>query len=252
MHKLIYLHFIKSVKLRMITTLKNKINSHMRFLLLVFILLIKISPSSAQFNTEIGYTLSYMPAKSINSVIDAYNDRQDMIKEMKSFAYIGGFNAGVTFRTGGLKYGLFWESQTTRKTGTEGLINSSEAAKEEKLYFYFNSVSGGLALTGDNLGLGTTVDYNFFRLKTTKSGVSSKVDVIRKDYLSSKIYGIVYLRINQKLGIEFKPYCRLPWTDVELTPLTEYLDVDQKDETRYSHFIQYGLSFNILNGKQRE
>ncbi|MGE5356870.1 MAG: hypothetical protein ACM3PT_11595 [Deltaproteobacteria bacterium] len=234
----------------MINQIKNNCTNHSKITVLIFFFISVVNSIEAQFNTEIGYTMSYMSAKSFNSLIDAYNLKQPMIKEMKNLNYIGGFNAGITFKTGAVKYGLFWESQTSKKTGTEGTLISSEPAKEKKLYFYFNSVSGGLAAAGKHFGLGTTVDYNFFRVKTNKTGVSNKIDVIKNDYFSSKIYTIIYFKVNQKVGIEFKPYFRIPWKGIDLDPLSLYLDAGDAQKSKFSDLMQFGLSFNILNGKQ--
>ncbi|MBK7095153.1 MAG: hypothetical protein IPH57_08960 [Saprospiraceae bacterium] len=234
----------------MLVKIKNNFIRQWKFVSVLLILIALYNSASAQFNSEIGYTASFMPAKSVNLIIDNYNKNQEMIEEMKDFKYISGFNAGLSYKAGLMRFGAFWESQTAKKMGTEGNLIGNIPGVEKKLYFYFNSVSGGLALIKDHVGIGTTVDYNFFRLKTNKSGVSNRVDVIKENYMSSKAYLIFYLRVNNKLGVELKPYARFPWNKVDLYPLSDYLNIERQADFQFSDFIQYGISFNILNGKQ--
>lgn len=234
----------------MLVKIKNNFIRQWKYVLVLMIFFSLSQAALSQFNSEIGYTASYMPAKSVNLIIDRYNANQEMIEEMKNFKYISGFNAGLSYRSGMMRFGAFWESQTAKKMGTEGNLIGSDPGTEKKLYFYFNSVSGGLALIRDHIGIGTTVDYNFFRLKTNKSGVSNRVDVIKEDYMSSKAYLIFYLRVNNKLGIELKPYARFPWTKADMYPLGDYLLLERQEDFHFSDFLQYGISFNILNGKQ--
>ena len=236
----------------MLVKIKNNFIWQSKFIPIVFVLISIAYTAQAQFNSEIGYTVSYMPVNSVNLMIDGYNQNQEMIEDMKNLNYISGFNAGISFRAGLMRFGAFWESQTAKRQGTEGVLVSSEPGTEKKLYFYFNSVSGGLALLKEYIGIGTTVDYNFFKLKTNKSGVSNRVDVIKENYFSSKAYLIFNLKVNNKLGLELKPYARFPWKKVDLYPMADYLNVERHPDFHYSDFLQYGITFIILNGRQAE
>lgn len=237
----------------MLHNIKNKITRQIRIVKLFLLILMINNLANAQFNTEIGYTTAYLKASEVNSIFRIYNNNQNsMIDTMKNMNFINGFNAGIIYRAGIMRFAASWESLTATRHSVEGSIIGQDPVSEKKLYFYFNTISGSLSLIKDHIGIGSGIDYNFFRLKTTKSGISSKVDLIKpeKEFLSSKTFLIFNFKVNSKLAIELKPYIRIPLKKIDLEPLEEYLNTEKNENFRYANFIQYGLSFNILNGKQ--
>jgi hypothetical protein len=237
----------------MLHNIKNKITRQTRIVKLFLLILTFNNLVNAQFNTEIGYTASFLKAKEVNSIFRIYNNNQNsMIDTMKNLNFINGFNAGIIYRAGIMRFAASWESLTATRHSVEGSIIGQDPISEKKLYFYFNTISGSLSLIKNHFGIGTGIDYNFFRLKTTKSGINSKVDLIKpeKQFLSNKTFMIINFKVNSKLAIELKPYIRVPLKKIDLDPLEEYLNTEKNENFRYANFIQYGLSFNILNGKQ--
>jgi hypothetical protein len=232
----------------MLVEIKNNFESLWRKLLLFWIIMISVAGVSAQLNTEIGYSVSYMSGISTNKIIDRYNQNQEMIRDMKNLNFIDGFNAGLTYRKGIVKYGVFWESQTAKRTAIEGTLTG--VASEKTLLYYFNSIGGGLAMMGNNIGLGATLDYSLFRLKTNKSGIKERIDIIKDNYFSNKLYLIFNFRLNNRLAVEFKPFVRIPWTNTDLYPMADYLGVVRNTDFSTSNFVYYGISFSILNGRQ--
>ena len=218
--------------------------------LTIILFLIVFSGIKAQFNTEIGYTVSYVGGKNMNAIIHSYNSKyNEMITEMKDLKYINGFNAGASYRFKILKVGAYWESQTAYKNGIDGSLQS-ETNNEKKLYFYFNSVGAGLDFLTRYVGLGTIFDYNLFRIKTKKSGLANKVDVVKENYLSNKFHLIFNLKFSKNLGIQLRPFIIVPWQKVDLSPATNYLLDKEYSEKLDSDFIFYGISMIIMNGKQ--
>ncbi len=201
----------------------------------------------AQFNTEIGYSVSYLEAEKVNSIFKNYNLGHNMLSDMKPLNYVSGFNAGATYRFNILKFGLFWENQSAKRIGIEGTLNN-KSATEEKLYFNFNAISFGTELQFKYLGIGTTFDYNFGSIKTVKNGTNSKIKLVKNDYWSNKFYVIIYIKLTDRFGIALKPYYRLPWDSINLLPLDSYLN-DGVDQITQKN-VQFGVSFNIINGRQ--
>lgn len=234
----------------MLIEIKNSFVSLWRKLLLFLVSFAFVTAVSGQFNTEIGYSFSYLTGPSTNNIIDNYNQNQEMIRKMQNLNFADGFNAGLTYKTGLAKFGIFWESQTAKKTGIEGTLTG--AASEKTLLYYFNSIGGGLALMGNKFGLGATLDYSLFRLKTNKSGIKERIDIIKDNHFSNKAYLIFNLRINSRMAIEFKPFVRIPWKNMELQPMADYLGVGMDPDFRTSNFVFYGVSFSILNGRQAD
>jgi hypothetical protein len=238
----------------MLYNIKNKMIRQFGIIKIIVLLLTINNIANAQFNTEIGYTAAYLKAREVNSIFRIYNNNQvSKIDTMKNMNFISGFNAGIIYRAGLLRFAASWESLTSSRHSIEGSIIGQDPISEKKLYFYFNTISGSMSFINDQIGIGSGIDYNFFRVKTTKSGISSKVDLIKpeKDFLSSKTFLIFNIWVNNKLSIEFKPYIRIPLKKIDIEPLQEYLNTEKNENFRYANFIQYGLSFNILNGKQR-
>ena len=204
---------------------------------------------SAQLNGEVGYSLSYMKADNINAIIDTYNKTGDnKLKAMNTLHLLDGFNIGASYRSGMWKMGVYWENLSANRTGIEGNIDNNDAF-ERKVYFYLNSLSSVMELQYEHLGLGATVDYNYYSLKTSINGTTSKIPLYEENFYSSKIYLIFYLRGSDKLGIAFKPYVRLPWSDSNISALGDFLKTGTGLEST-EKFIQFGLTFTILNGPQ--
>lgn len=226
--------------------------SHHLFGLLFSIFLVFCGESSiAQFNSQIGYTVSYMKAENQNSIIDKFNGRDSLLLKMKNLHYINGFNAGISYRFNALRIVSSWESQTAKKTGVLGSITGTTSS-EKKLYFYFNSISLGLELLQGSFGLGSTVDYNMFRIKTTKSGVSSKLNIVKDEYFSNRFYLIFYTKLTRNLGVQLKPFISFPWQNIDIGQVADYMEISNPSDYNKSDNTFYGLTFNILNGKQKK
>ena len=228
------------------TNLRKKL---LRRGMILLIIIISYSSIEAQFNSEIGYTLGYMPATQTNDVINRYNKdntNKEMLIEMKPLHYFGGFNAGLNYRFGMLKIGAFWESLSAKRESLEGPKNE----KERTLYFVFNTISTGLELQFQNIGIGSTFDYNLNSIKFVTEVTKTKVNLQRDNYFSNKIYLIFYLKATDRFGIAFKPYVRLPWKSFSLDPLASHLELTDNPSVNLEKFIQFGLAISILNGKQ--
>lgn len=227
----------------------NLIKNHNRIIILFVFILFFFGKAHGQFNSEIGYTIGYVPAKITNNILNTYNKTGEVLDPMKDLKYISGFNAGLTFRLKFLKLGLFWESLNTKRNGVKGKLKEGNRV-QRNLYFSFNTYSGGTEVLIDRIGVGVTLDYNKFTVKTKTNGVSSKLDVLRDNYYSNKVYLVYYFKATDRFGVLIKPFVQVPWTDISLDKVDDYLDIDKEITFEKENFIKYGLTFSILNGKQ--
>ena len=234
--------FYKNVNLKKIVFRKE---------LMAIIILFFTIQISAQLNSEVGYTGAYLKADLTNTIIKRYNSGQNILSEMKELNYIGGFHIGLSYRIGILKIGGSWEGLSAKRVGIEGDLNANYAI-EKKLYFYFNSLSGSMELQYENFGIGATVDENTYKMKTIINGTTSKIPVMNEDGNSSKIYLIFYLRGSNKIGITFKPYIRIPWQDVSIEKMADYMKIQQNSAYKTEKFMQFGITIMLLNGLQPE
>ncbi len=205
----------------------------------------------SQLNSEVGYSGAYLKADLTNTIINKYNSDNKMLSDMKSLNYIGGFHFGLMYRAGFLKIGGAWESLSAKRVGVEGDLNQNFAI-EKKLYFYVNSLSGNIELLYRNFGIGGTVDKNIYKIKTIVNGTTRKIPVVEEGFNSSKVYLIFYLRGNDKIGIAFKPYVKVPWSTISTDKMADYLNVQQNPAFKSEKLMQFGLTFVLLNGKQKE
>ena len=204
---------------------------------------------TAQLNGEAGYTVAYVKADKTNALIDYYNaNGTNKLTDMKSLHILDGFNIGATYRMGLWKTGIFWESLSSTLSSVEGDIDQNTGL-ERKLYFYMNSLSGVIEFQYNSIGFGTSVDYNYFSIKTSISGTESKIPLHKENFYSSKIYMIFYMRGSDNLGIAFKPYVRMPWSESSVDAVRDFLQIDKSFNTT-EKFIQFGITFTLLNGPQ--
>ncbi len=238
------------IKITVQMTLKNvnlekKSN---RIVLPVLFILFFITLTNAQINTEVGYTGAYIPAKLTNKIFDRYNNN-NLLMKIKPLNYTGGFNAGISYRFGPLKTGIFWDGLSASRSGIEGSLDNNQAL-EKNLFFYFNSFSGSIEISAKHLGIGAKIDYNDFKVKTKISGATSKIPIIKDNYYSSKFYLVFYLRGTDRFGLALKPYIRVPWEKVSVMNLADFLSIQQNDAFNHENLIQFGLTIDIINGIQ--
>ncbi len=234
--------FYKNVNLKKIVFRKE---------LITIIILFFTIHLSAQLNSEVGYSGAYLKADLTNTIINRYNSSNNMLTEMKDVNYVGGFHFGLMYRIGILKIGGSWEGLSAKRVGIEGELNANFAI-EKKLYFYFNSLSGNIEFLYRNFGIGGTADKNIYKLKTIINGTTSKIPVIEEGFNSSKLYLIFYLRGSDKIGIAFKPYVRVPWRALSIEKMADYLNVQQNSAFKSEKFMQFGVTFVLLNGSQKD
>jgi len=227
----------------------NLIKNRYRIVILLTFITFYSSGVFAQFNSEIGYTIAYIPANVTNQIIREYNGSGEILETMKDLNFISGFNAGLSYRTGVFKVGLSWESLNARKNGVKGKLKEGDRSQRE-LYFSFNTYSFGTEIIAGRIGFGISMDYNKYTTKTKTAGVSSKIDVLRDNYYSNKFYLIYYIKGTNSLGLSIKPFIQIPWSEISMDRVSDYLDIDKNVNFKTENFIKYGLTFSILNGKQ--
>ena len=213
---------------------------------------------SAQINSEVGYTVSYMSLNQTNSIIDLYNkgkglgENESVLKPMAQMHILQGFNLGLTYRINVLKFGAFWNSLSASRVGTTGNVKK-DIGKEKNFYFNNNTFSFGTEFVINHIGFGLSIDYNTATLKTKLKNTSTKVLLSQNTkykYYSDKLYLIFYLKATDSFGVELKPYVSFPWKRIDVSELANLLDVGDSSAFSSEKMIQFGLTFCILNGFQ--
>lgn len=232
--------------------------------IIFFFILLIVPYTYSQVNSEIGYTISYFPLKTTNTIIDLYNkganlgEEETVLKSIKPMHFLNGFNVGLSYRFGGLKVGGFWNNMSANRIGTRGNVKNN-IGNEKSIYLNVNTISFGTELLVNYIGIGASLDYNMSSIKTKLNNNSSKV-LLSNDtkyaFYSNKVYLILYLRATDRFAIELKPYISFPWQRQDVSELDNYFDLSKPNEPRNEYksekMIQFGLTFSILNGFQPE
>ncbi len=226
-------------------------------MILFFILFFALEMSS-QLNSEVGYTFSYLPLKTTNSIINLYNngnnlaENETVLSPMGTLKLLHGFNIGLAYRVGTLKFGAFWNSLSANRSGTVGNVKEG-IGREKNFYFNTNTFSFGMEAIVGHIGIGGTIDYNSSALKTKLKNISSKVLIsqgTKYTYYSNKVYLILYFRATDSFGVELKPYVSFPWERIDVSDLANLLDVGGDSSFDREKVMQFGLTFSIINGFQ--
>jgi len=228
-------------------------------MILQFVLFLN-SVMDAQINSEVGYTVSYIPLKVTNSIISQYNKGQNLaenesvLKQMDKLHLINGFNLGLSYRINALKFIGSWNSLIAGRSGTVGNVKEG-TGREKNFYFATNTFSFGTEVLINHFGIGASLDYNVSTLKTKLKNTSSKVLIspdTKYKFYSNRVYLIFYFRATDNFGVELKPYVSFPWGKIDVSELSNLLVDDSSTTLNTEKLIHFGLTFSVLNGFQPE
>lgn len=207
--------------------------------------------SSAQLNIKTGYSFSYNAPEVSSQLFSDFNQANEdwLDKKFKDFRWMHGLHLGARYRiaeTIGLELG--WITKFD-KSEAEG-VNSISGADYSKKYFYSqNQVHFALeTLFSEHFGIGASINYDFLSIKARNGDSGNKSKILKENNYSSNFFFTYYSSQSNGTRFGFRPYVRVPWTDINYRDLANDLNESSQTETLSDRTLHFGISLLFFNG----
>jgi len=221
--------------------------------------------AQAQINIKVGFGVGYTPAGSINGIFKQYNssleadeniDVETLIPELH---FMNGVVVGFRWRTDYIGLDFNWENLSRKRKGfSENEMTG--AFLDDEYSFSSNNLSVGLESYYGRIGVGTSIGYRRFKIKTPFEGTDNDDTLIRDHQYNVGAYLLINLSGSDALNLIMKPYINIPLNGINLVPsdnefVNSFNDRDTVprvtvDPNESERLWIYGLSFIFYNGYQ--
>jgi len=132
--------------------------------------------------------------------------------------------------------------QSAKATGT----SSGGTSYSDILKLYIHSAGIGYQISEGIFGLGTDLQYQWYRFKFEDSQASAKLKNLQK-MPAFKFYLMLNLNGGKGVDMCLQPYMVLPLKSYKLNPLSQLLNLESTHEE--NKWVRYGLSVLFYNGE---
>ena len=211
-------------------------------LLLAFIGFLS-SPLYAQVNLKTGYNFSVLSTPGLDRLVSSFNQSQSYSSSFSNLQWLHGFEAGLRFkrRVHALELTYQGAYQSFKATGQ----SVDGTAYTDKLKYAVQSAAIGYQIGERLFGLGTDLQYQWYRVKFESGQTSAKmIDV--QHMMGLKFYLIFTLKGDNTVDMSIQPYMVLPFQYYNLDPLSKIFGVEAT--SGQDKWIRYGLTVSFYNG----
>lgn len=209
---------------------------------------------SAQFNLNVGYNGTYLENQLTNDILQRYNENTPWLTtSFKDVHIMDGIVAGAQYKLEPISFLLQWTNKSKNQKA-KGINPVTEEEAFRDLRIQYNNFSVGLEVLMGPVGLGGTVDYNYFFIKTAHTDMEDKYNVLSDKSWSSHFFIKFRMHESSQMAINIQPYVHIPWTTINLIELEQELNPDiatTANPADYeADFKNFGISLIFSNGKQ--
>ncbi len=201
------------------------------------------SPVNAQLSLKTGYDISLVTDPGLNQVVSLFSSSQPYKKPFPRLTWMHGFATGLRYKSEDqaveLNYDILFQKLKARVDSTETV-----PAYTDKILLSVQSIGLGYQYTGDVIGFGTELQYQWYSTKVDLDQASAPYRHIQ-DMLSMKVYLMITLSGGGPVDAALQPYFLFPFENYDLDPLSMYLN----QETGYEEkkWTRFGLSVLFYN-----
>jgi hypothetical protein len=215
----------------------------------IFFLLFFLSNGiNAQLNIKAGYSGSYTDPIINNGILQDFNaERPWLDKKFDDVQFLSGLVLGARYRFDFVAVDVSWYGRFKR-VRAEGIDPTLSTNFERRLNYNFNAYSFGIENFIGSFSLGGSIDISKMDIRTKKTGRDDRFSVVNQWGTGSHFFVSYNLETTQ-LQFSVRPYIQIPWTNVDLTPLAEELEVSTSGSLD-ENFMNFGIMFIFFNGPQ--
>jgi hypothetical protein len=217
-------------------------------IIVFFLFFFLINGITAQLNIKAGYSGSYTDPTINNGILQEYNaERPWFEKKLEDVNFLSGIVLGARYRFDFVAVDVSWYGRFKR-ISAEGIDPTLSTNFKRQLNYNFNSYSFGIENFIGSFSLGGSIDLNKTDIRTKKTGREDRFSVVDQWGYGSHFF-ISYNLQSTQLQFSVRPYVQIPWTNVDLTPLSEELELSTTADQN-ENFMNFGIMFIFFNGPQ--
>lgn len=202
---------------------------------------------NAQLNIKAGFVAGYTDPTVNNSILQTYNvERPWLEKTFDDVHYLSGIVLGFRHRFEFVAIDVSWYGRFKRASA-EGIDPALSTNYERRLNYGFNTFSFGIENFIGSFSMGGSIDLNKTGIRTQKTGRDDRFTVVDQWGYGSHFFVSYNLKATQ-LEFSIRPFIQIPWTNVDLAPLAEELEVNTGLTDLNENFMNFGIMFIFFNG----
>jgi len=198
----------------------------------------------AQVNLKAGYNISFLSDPGMNEVIQTFEDQQDYTSGYDKLSWLHGFETGVRIKSGVSAIELTYQNGY-QQLKAKGELNGGSMPYVEKIKISIQSAGFGYYASGELIGLGADIQYQWYRTKVELAEPDLEFKDIQEMW-GMKIYGVLTLRGSGGIDAALQPYFILPFGKYDHDPLSLFLNQEAGPEAK--KWNRFGLTFLFYNG----
>jgi len=204
-------------------------------------------PVNAQFNLKTGYNLSFLSTPGVNDVISSYNASQSYTKSFSKLTWMHGIEAGLRYKFGAGALEATYQA-SFQQLRAEDDIPGTKEVYSDRIKFGIHSGALGYQISGQVIGFGTDLQYQWYRTKVIY-GLTEDTHKDIQNMLALKFYLMATLTGNKGVDIAIQPYWLMPFDEYNLNPLNTFLNQD--GDPGSEKWTRFGLTILFYNGEKR-
>ncbi len=215
-----------------------------RILPIVFLLF--FSSLSAQVNIKVGYSIGYTNPKSLNEIVDEFNENRDWLDvQLKNVHTWHGLQLGVRYRIEEFAFELAWNAKF-KSLSSSGIAPNESNTSYRDLYFGQNTLSLGYEYFIENLSFGASLDGEAFRIRSSTNSSGDRFKVSNQFGYASHFFVSYTFPSSRNIHLALRPYVQVPWSSYKLDKLVAELEGTGLDKT--TKLLNFGIAFIFYNG----
>jgi len=203
-----------------------------------------LTPLKAQVNLKAGYNISFLSDPGMNEVIQTFEDQQDYSSDYDKFSWLHGFETGLRVKSGVSAFEITYQNGYQRLRA-KGDLNGGTMPFTDEIKISVQSAGIGYYASGEIFGMGTDVQYQWYRTKVELADPVIKFRDIQEMW-AMKFYCVLTLRGSGGIDAALQPYFILPFGKYDHDPLSLFLN--QETGPAAKKWNRFGLSFLFYNG----
>lgn len=203
-------------------------------------------PGNAQFNLKTGYNISFISMPRLNDVVSMYNSSQTYTKSFPQLTWMHGIEAGLRYKFGAGALEVTYQGAFQQLRAEDDLPGTNESYSD-RIKFGIHSGSFGYQVSGQIFGLGSDIQYQWYRTKVI-NGVTGDYQREIQNMFALKVYLMATLKGNKGVDIAIQPYWVSPFDEYNLKPLNDFLD--QEGDPGTEKWNRFGLTILFYNGEK--
>lgn len=202
------------------------------------------SPVYAQVNLKTGYNISFLSIPGLDHLISEFNQSKAYNSPFSNLRWLHGFETGLRLKGGIHALELTYQGAYQSFKAT-GLTASMGDPYTDKLGFAIHSAAIGYQLGEGILGLGTDLQYQWYKAKYEAGQTQTKYKDVQ-NMLGFKFYLMLTLRGGNGVDMALQPYLLFPTKIYSLDPLSHIFGVETAESQ--DKWTRYGITVLFYNG----